>query len=40
MSPATATALIAAGTSAAKQRQGLGTGYGNSSGGFFNTSRI
>lgn len=37
MTPATAASLIQAGNAAAKQQQGLGTGYGNSSGGFFNT---
>ena len=34
----TAASLIAAGNAAAKEYQGLGTGYGNSSGGFFNTT--
>ena len=34
----TAASLIAAGNAAAKEYQGLGTGYGNSSGGF-NISR-
>ena len=38
MTPAIATSLIAAGNAEAKKYQGLGTGYGNSSGGFFNTT--
>lgn len=38
MTPAIATSLIASGVASAKQHQGLDTGYGNSSGGFFNTT--
>lgn len=37
MTPTTAVSLIQAGNAAANQQKGLGTGYGNSSGGFFNT---